>query len=390
MKRVVILLIVVLLFSTLASAQADTVITVPAVRLPAAVTTAQGGLHAAVPGSFDAFFTNPGGFVLEQSSWGIGNVTINLSGPVFDLLGLLPGLIEGSAELTTILPALMDSNGRLYAAADIAGPLAFGFVGNGLGFGFFNRTLVEVNVSSLLFAGLTVREELLFAGGYARKFSLGSGQTVEIGIMPKGFVRAEMVASGNLLEIAALLEAPESLMSAHPFSMISGAGVDVGLTWRYDSRLALALVCRDAFTPALKTTYSSLEAFLDGSAADTKVSQAALVPADLSVGFYQVINSRLLTRLGVKWEWMADYKDIFNLFKPVPRHVLLNLGIGTRLTFLDIVQISFGINDTLPSFGFELDLKATKVSVSMYGRELGLDPGVRPVYNLLVGLSFVY
>lgn len=388
MKRIVLLCVGLSLIFGVLSAQ--TVIEVPPVSLPSRVATAQGGVHAAVPGSFNAFFSNPAGFAIDRSLWGISDLTVNLSGPVFDLLGLVPGFLEGSADLSTLLPALMDANGRLYAAADIAGPLAFGFVGNGLGFGFFNRSLVEVNVSSLLFAGLAVREELLFAGGYARDFQIGSGQTVEIGIMPKGFIRAEMVAAGNLLEIMSLIETPDTLLSDHPFSMVSGAGVDLGLTWRYKSNLSLALVCRDAFTPALKTTYSSLNAFLDGSAADSKVSQAALVPADLSFGFYYRLDVPQLTRLGVKWEWMVDYKDIFNLFKPVPRHVLLNLGLGSTLTFLDIVEVSFGINDTLPSFGFALDLLATKVSVSMYGRELGLDPGVRPVYNLLLGFSFIY
>ncbi|MBU0936519.1 MAG: hypothetical protein KKC64_12935, partial [Spirochaetes bacterium] len=287
---------------------------------PSAAATAAGGLHAALPGSFQAFFTNPAGFAMNDSKWGIADLSLNLSGPVFDLLNQLPSMLNGNIDLAALLPALIDDNGRLYAAIDLAGPLAFGYVGHGLGFGFFNRSQAIVNVSSPFYAAITVREELLFAGGYAKAFKLSGNQVLELGIMPKGFIRAELSSTGNLFDVMAVISDPASLMEGQPFRMISAAGFDLGASWRYDDSLALALVCRDAFSPALVSTYSSLNSFLDGSATASAVTEPALIPADLSFGIYYLIKMDLLRRLGLQWEVMADYRDILDLFKPVSRH----------------------------------------------------------------------
>ena len=199
-----------------------------------------------------------------------------------------------------------------------------------------------------------------------------------------------MQATGDILSVANLFSDPAGMLSSQPLELTSGAGFDAGLTWRYVDRLALALVCHDVFTPALVTAYTSLDAFLADAAAAQASQTGGLISPDLAFSAYFNVPMELLTRLGLRMEVMADYKNILNLFEPLSRHPLLGLGLGLRFTMLDIVQLSAGINEALPAFGLSLDLTAFRLSASMYGRELGLEPGQRPVFNLMIGLIFVY
>ena len=85
-----------------------------------------------------------------------------------------------------------------------------------------------------------------------------------------------------------------------------------------------------------------------------------------------------------------DYKDILDLFAIVPRNAILNVGLGVEARVLDIVTLRAGIADALPSAGMGLNLSAFTMNISAYGAELGLDPGNRPYYNLLIDFDFKY
>lgn len=384
MKRAVSVCVAILLLSLPLFGQS-----IAPVRLPVGSWAATGGMHAAQPGSFLSIFENPAGFVREPRQLALASLAVNLSGPVLDIINAVPMLL-GGGDFLGLLPGLLDAQGRLYVAADVAGPLYTGYAGNGLGFGFFNRSLFELNVASPFAARLAIREELVFAGGYARSFALNTSQRIDIGIMPKGFIRGEIQASGELTDLMDLLSAPDQLLGATDFVMTTGAGVDLGLSWVYEDQLALALVCRDALSPALVTSYSSFLDFFANASGAQLGSTAGLIRPDLSFGAFYHWQNQLFSRLGLSVELFFDYRDILNLFQPVPRHFLLNLGLGAGVSVLDILELRFGLSDALPAFGFGIDLGVLGIEMAMYGRELGLDPGQRPVYNLLFALSFVF
>ena len=85
-----------------------------------------------------------------------------------------------------------------------------------------------------------------------------------------------------------------------------------------------------------------------------------------------------------------DYRDILDLFAVLPRNPILNVGLGAEARVLDIVTLRAGIADALPSAGMGLNLSAFTMNLSVYGAELGLDPGDRPYYNLLIDFDFKY
>lgn len=352
---------------------------------PSARMAALGGPHAAAASGVDAIFENPAGFASEESELSVSALVFNPSGPIFDIVGM----IVGGTDPMTGLASLFDAEGRLYVQADLQGPLAFAYAGKGLGFGLFNRTLVTINASSLMSVAYEVSEEIMLAGGYAYRFALGDRQSLDLGIMPKGFIRAGLGQRASLTEGMALVSDPASALES-PFVMTSGVGFDVGVQWSLDDTISLGLVARDAFSPAMTTTYSSYGAFA-ASPVDSKIgTEPGLVPADLALGIAYQPGFEVLKLLGVDLLVLLDYVDILDLFNAIPRHPVLNVCLGMEITVLDILSIRAGIKDALPTAGFGIDLSAFTFSLAMYGEELSLEPGGRPVYNLLAALDFKY
>ena len=378
MKRTVAILVALALLPLAASAQS-----VAPFRMPSTRMAALGGPHAASVNGVDSIFENPAGFASEDSELSIASLVINPSGPVFDIAGI----ILGGNDLETGLISLLDSSGRLYVSADVLGPLAFAYSGKGLGFGLFNTSNVTVNASSLMTVKYSVSEEFLLVGGYAYRFSLGERQTLDVGVMPKGFIRAAIADSKSLSDVVDMASDPGSLLGS-PFTMTSGLGIDIGLRWSYDDLLAIGLVARDAYSPAMVTKYTGYQVFIDSPSSG--VTTNALVPADLSLGFAYSPRSSLLSAMGARVLVLLDYTNILDLFRVLPRNPILNVGLGLEATLLEILSVRAGIKDALPTAGLGIDLSFCTFSLAMYGKELGIEPGSRPVYNLLVSFEFRY
>jgi len=85
-----------------------------------------------------------------------------------------------------------------------------------------------------------------------------------------------------------------------------------------------------------------------------------------------------------------DYTDILDLTSPLPRNPILNVSLGVETRVLDIVTLRVGIDEALLSAGVGLDLGVFTLNIAAFGQELGLDPGDRPYYNLLVDFDFKY
>jgi hypothetical protein len=348
---------------------------------------ALGGPHAASVQGVDAIFENPAGFAVEGRTINVSSLVPLVTGPVFDIANL----VMGGGDIATGIPNILDPAGRLYVQLDLAGPLSFSYVGSGLGFGLYNRTIATINAASILNASLTIQEDLLLAGGYAHRLLLGDGRhVVDLGIMPKGFMRSLVTVDGSIEDLMDVMGNPGSLMSGSTFSVVSGIGFDAGARWSPSDSFALGLVIRDAYSPAIITEYSDLDAFRQDPSAAKLSTEYSKVPTDLSIGVAYYAPFAAFRRLGIDMSVYLDYRDILNLFAPVPRNPILNVGLGTEVILLDILSFRAGVNDALPAAGFGLDLSFFTLSLAMYGSELGLDPGKRPAYNVVVALDFRY
>jgi len=341
-----------------------------------------GGRHVALADDYSVLLANPAGLTEVPRVFSAADLGIQAIGPVFDMANFATGGVFTKASITDFLAK---NNYKLYAGLDLTGPLAFGYTGGGLGFGLFNKTRAIVNVASANSIGVKAEEDLMLSGGYAFRFELGKGHALSAGVAAKGYVFGAVDSKRGIVEAMSIVSDPMSLLN-DGFVLTTGIGIDAGLRWSW-KEIAAGLVCRDLYSPAIVTQYDSPTAFLN---AESKGSKSDSLDRGLDFGFEW---SPALGRLGEyvnSFVVALDYRDILDLASALPRNAILNVGLGLEARVLDIITLRGGINEALPSAGLALDLSAFNLSLAAYGTELGLDPGDRPCYNLLVDFDFKY
>jgi hypothetical protein len=348
--------------------------------LPSARASAMGGNHIAYADDFYAIFTNPAAFVDLKEEFSVAELSLNAYGPVFEILDLTRDVLGSSKafDLSSII-----GPGGFAAGLDIGGPLALGWVGRGLALGFFNRTRFDGSIS-----GTTLRsqisEDIILAGGYSFRILDKQHFRLDAGFLGKGFFRGSLSLDASILDISTIFNKPLDC----PFSTYLGLGLDLGIRYSLGENFSAALVCYDVYSPVLVSTYNSFSDFHNKRGA-SEMAYARVKPrldAGITYRIHPSFLSRYITRLVIS----ADYRDFTDLFAFFPRNPILNAGIGIEMVLLEVFSIRAGITDALPSVGFGLDLDFMRLDCSIYGKELGFDPGVHSVYAISLGLIFRY
>jgi hypothetical protein len=366
------------------------------VDMPSARTAAIGGVHVALADDFTVLFSNPAGFRAAGPEMSFAELTLGLSGPVFSMLGFVLQAMGGMDISTMLLDpdsaaAALFTN--LYAAGTLNGPLAFGYVGNGLGFGFFNKTGVSFEtVGTIPTITASLHEDIVFAGGYAFRIPLPeeSRMTLDLGLLVKTFVVGKVEISNSILELMSVLSAPSlGAIIGQPFLLDVGAGLDVGIRYSWNNVLSVGVVGRNLPTFTMRNTYPSLTGFLAGA---TPVTGYGYVPIDLSAGIEFSPNLGLLNPYITNVKFLADYEDILDFLThpATATNPILHAGIGVELALLEILFLRGGFYNGYFSAGLGLDLTIFKLDLAMFGTELSGEPGMRPVYNILLGLTFTF
>ena len=344
---------------------------------------AMGGPHAALAGGFSALLSNPASLAAAKPELMAARLGLKASGPIFDIANIM---VSGGDVMTKMVDFLGANDYKLYTGVDLVGPLSFGYVGEGLGFGLFNTTHASLDAANITSITAEMREDLLLVGGYAYRVELGKGHVLDLGLLAKGFIRGEVSATKGVFEIESLLD-PASLLG-QPFVLTTGIGLDAGIRWDWEGQVSAGLVCRDAYSPALIAEFPSATSFIDRSA--TPTSTRSTIRPDLAVG---AAWSPELGRLGRYIDGLVlalDYVDILDLARPVPRNAILNLGLGVEVRMLEILSVRLGFREALLAAGLGFDLGAFSLNAAAWGDEIGIEPGARPVYNLLLSFDFAY
>jgi hypothetical protein len=369
--------------------------TVPAAKfeIPSARRAALGGLHAACADDLDALFSNPAGFVSAEGRFSLTRSGAVLSGPVFTLAGLALNTAEGnldalfaSDDIARLLPSL-------YVEVAVPGPVHFGYVGNGLGFGIFNttKTIVRTGGSALPTLRAALGEQVLLAGGYSFRIPLPDTwrSTLDAGLLLKAFITGDVVVTKSLLEMSAFMSGIGlDTLRSEPFDLSTGIGLDVGILYRLSDVFSFGLVGRNVYTPVVTSSYTELGMYLNGTEQPDRTY--GTVPPDLSAGIMFTPRFSFLDRYLSGFAFMLDYKDAldFIVSPATSRNPILHVGIGCELTLLEVLDISVGLNEGLFSAGFGLDFSWFSIRTAMYGRELSPEPGMNPVFNLMMTLDF--
>ncbi len=361
------------------------------IEIPSARTAAVGGVHAAVTDDLSSLFSNPAGFISAESQLSIAEITVGMRGPIFDIAGLV---IQGmNQDFSTLLASdtVLNLVSSLYAAADVLGPISFGYLGRGLGFGFFNTTDVVFSSNSPLTVTAVAGEQITLAGGYAFRIPLSKEAThvLDLGVLLKGSLRGEVELTRTLLELPDVFSSIGlDTVTEAPFKLVSGIGVDVGVRYGLGDVFAAALVGKDLYTPTMTQAYTTTNVFLESSA-EAKVSYG-LNPIDLTAGVLFSPPLGILERYIDDLRLTLDYVDILDFLThpATASNPILHVSVGAELRMLEILMIRGGFRQGLFAAGLGLDLTVFGINIAMYGTELSTEPGLRPVYNAQIGIDF--
>lgn len=356
--------------------------TVSPFTLPSARLGALGGRHGTLSDDFTTLFTNPAGFVGVKEQLSAAQISASAYGPLFDIADVLINYLgsSGALDISKIV-----GPGGLATGLSLGGPVSFGWVGRGLGFGIFNRTTMDaVTLGSNLKAAPS--EELLITGGYAFRIFDKNSQVIDAGFLGKGFFRGTLGLQSSIFTVTDLFSGDP--LGSKPFTTVAGVGVDLGVKYDLAKTFDASLVWHDAYSPALKSTYSSTADFIGGK--QPLSNSYVIVSSGLDVGVSYTPKYPQLDQYVSRLSFYLDYRDMLNLFALIPRNPILNVGLGVEAVVLDALSLRAGITDALPALGFGIDFTVMRLDFAMRGVELGLDPGVQSTYAIDLDLLFRY
>jgi hypothetical protein len=348
--------------------------------IPSARFSGLGGNHVAVGDSFHALFTNPAAFVDIEKQFSAAELTISTYGPIFEILDLVQSMSDNLN-----LSGIIGPNG-FAAGFDMAGPLSLGWVGNGLGFGVFNRLRIDAASSGTNLKPV-VSGDLLLVGGYSFRLINRDDHLLDVGFLGKVFFRGELDLETSVFDAQTIVD---NVLDDKSFMSYLGLGIDLGIKYTFRNNLTFALACFDVYSPVLVTEYRSFTDFTDMVDKSLTHTSYTTVRRRLDFGVKYTIQNSFLDRYISDLSVVADYRDILDLFSLIPRNPILNIGIGVELRMLNVLSVRFGLTDTLPAFGLGLDLSFMTMDVAIYGKELGLDPGRNSTYGLSLIFLFRY
>ncbi len=353
---------------------------------------ALGGPHIAHADDFFTLHVNPAGLRFIEPRFTYAALSAGASGPVFTLAGIMVEGVAG-ADLSSLLasPAVQDVLQGIHARAQLSGPLAFGFAGGGAGFGVYNDTALTVRATGSSGIEIRLGERFLLRGGYGFEVPTPSRWNARgaVGVGVKGFVRGDSVLSTSLVTLPSLADSiGPDLLSESPFEIVSGLGIDVGLMLVWRDQVGAAVTLDNLYSPNAVIAYTSLDRFLES--AESPPTTYDRYPRRLNVGLAYTPSLGTAERYVQDLRVLLDYRDVLDFWtNPAEaENVVLKFGAGVEATFLRILSLRAGFSRGLPAAGLGLDLGFVRLQAAMFGTELSREPGLRPAYNLLVGLEF--
>lgn len=340
-----------------------------------------GGAYSAIEAGFDTLTTNPAALAYVDKEWAVARLAANVAGPLFDL----PVIVQSDDMISSILGLVGDNNG-VYIGLNMTGPIAFGKVDRNFGFGVFNRTIASADIPSISRATVLSGEEILLVGGYGLNVWEKGKQSIAVGLQMKGFFQTFVYESGTAITVLNTFMNMD--INGIPTVLSTGFGVDVGVLYRLGDNFSAGLTCKDLYTPVFSTRYENIGTYMMGEPdADTLYDRLA---PNLTAGVAYTIPLPDRWNTISAWKVMFDYRNALDILNPLYRNPVLNFAAGTEIVLLDVVSLRAGIRDTYLSSGLGLDLTVCQIDFAMYGTEMGLDPGRRPLLNMVFSVGFVY
>ena len=344
-----------------------------------------GGPHVAYTDDINSLFINPAAFK-NINELSVAELSLGIYGDTLGLKEFVSNMGDTSKLASTLSKFIDKSKGNIPLGFDLRGPIAFGNIKNGWGWGVFDRVYGGAAVTGSRDVEVWANADLMFDLGYSFRILEVGTHTLDVGGLGKVFGRLG-VNSGRMSLVDLTDGGGDTLKNSinyAPFTI--GAGLDLGLQYRLVDNFTAALTVNDVFSLGY-VSFSNLN--LSSSAPSAPPGYLGYIKPNINLG----VSYKLFDNSFLSWAVMADYRDLINLFRQKEydsRNAWLNLSVGSELTLFKLVAIRVGLNEMLPAVGIGFDFFVLKLDAAFYGKELGNEPGKLSTYALDVGLLFRY
>lgn len=340
-----------------------------------------GGGYAALEAGVETLFTNPACFAFTSKETSVSRVAVRASYNVLDILKN----IKNENWVRNLSNTISDNNG-FYSDFSITGPAAFGLTDRNFGFGVFNNTRFIAGATALSSFEAFIGEDFLLTGGYGGRVYENDAHIIALGIQLKGFFLTYGYLTGTIAQVTANIA---NYNAEHvPVFLEAGFGFDAGFLYKYKNIFGLGITCKDIYSPVFMNKYMNYKAYFK-TVPMGKTVYSVFFP-NLTLGISLNAFPEDYFKAVSSWTFYLDYRNMIEPALTVHRNPILNLAAGTQIIFHKVVSLNLGMQDCYPHIGTRMNFTYFKIDLSAYGKELGLDPGSRPLFNFELALLFDY
>ena len=338
-------------------------IAMPPLVIPTAATNGYGGHHIAYTDNVFSLLVNPAAIVRTQEK-SFFTLAPSIFNPQY-VSTLRKSISTVSSGDTVGLGNLADSiskkEGKIALGVELREfPLSFAWVANGFGFGVWNRTFVNANIIGTHVEAHVFSDVMVPVGFGFRIFEFDH-HSLDLGIAVKPFFR---VWVREMESIISLTDETNDFADTYSVPFILGGTFDMGLMYRWDIGLRAGLTFNDIYSGG-RSVYNVNDNI------DKKIRY--YVPFSMNLGVAYELNIGIFG-----FAVAADWRNIPNSFRQkdyLQRSALLDFGIGTQFSLIDMIKFRVGMNEMLPGFGLGFDFGPCEIDFAYYGKEFGNEPG---------------
>ncbi len=363
--------------------------------------TSIGGYHVTDTADYFTIFANPGAIDATDAEALKSALDMRFINPELALsIGELAYSALTEADMTDKLADFqadvlrsLGTNG-VNAGFEILGPLAVGsishFDGGAFGWGLISKMHFTAFIPTVTEMDAHIDFDNMLQFTYAAPIIDSGANYLAAGLSLKGLFIVETGLVGiNPFE---LLADVTSLSSGLPIYAHYGYSLDAGIYYQYLNVFTAGLVWRDFFNKIWTDVYgidTIASAVANGNFPSSTSNSSGSAQSSLDIGVGVDVPMFFLEDVITNFAVMLDYEDIISVLHPetITRNPLLNLSLGAEITFFDFVSLRGGISDLYLNAGAGVRLGDSTIDFSLYGQELGLEPGSIPQLN--ASLSFM-
>lgn len=350
--------------------------------------------------TYFSFLSNPASLALTGDRNLYPIINTRVAGP----LEIIPEIIDTAQSedpdfLGLISKTLTGSTGINFAT-DIAGPLCFGAIRKGFGWGFFNETYLSFDMPSLFSATAYGGNESLLRFGYGYPIKLPVPLTISVGLSADLVNKVEGFYRMNAFDLIGLAMGEDVSFASFtiPVYTTLGYGLDAGITLKAFNIISLSYVWDDFFYGQYIKRSNQAEKILEDpsnftsylwTSAQTKTNIGASKNMAAGLGV-DIPIADVSKNFISSWIFMVDCNDLISTFSndPRKRHPILEFSAGTEIVFFKTIILRFGLDEMYPAAGIGIRLGAFNIDASIFGQELGSEPGSRPQLNTAFSIGF--